>query len=43
MAIICFQVSKTTKEKMMRDAGSNVISGLKRKKTTKRKAKRKKR
>jgi ketol-acid reductoisomerase len=42
MAIVCFQVSKTAKEKIMRDAGSNVISGLKRKKsTTKRKARKK--
>ena len=39
MAIVCFQVSKTEKEKIMRSAGSNVVSGVKkRRKAGKRKA-----
>jgi ketol-acid reductoisomerase len=45
MAIVCFQVSKTAKDKIMREAGANVISGVKKRKSAKRKvsAKRKKR
>jgi hypothetical protein len=34
MAIVCFQVSKTEKAKIMKSAGSNVISGVKKRKTT---------
>ena len=34
MAIICFKVSKTEKEKIMRSAAAGVVSGVKKRKTT---------